>query len=225
MRAPLLLLFAALPALAQSEAISMFSQYDVKPGMEREFELGYARHVQWHAEARDPWAWYVWEAATGPRRGHYVGGMFDHPRAEFESRPKPAEDGADHEHNIDRYLERALPRYLELRPDLGGAPLLLESSPYLVLYEVSVKPSASPRSKPRTNPHVWYEVVNGGNHRTFLLFVPATRMSDAVSIRVADYLAADDGVERITSELFRFRADLSTCVLAATRCVGTVPER
>jgi hypothetical protein len=225
MKALLPLLLVAASAFAQSEPVSQFSLYDVKPGMAREFELGYARHVQWHADARDPWAWYMWEVASGPRYGQYVGGMFDHARTELEQRPRPAEDGADHERNIDPYRASGHPRYLERRSDLGGTMFLLESTPYLVLFEIATKPSATPRSTSRTTPHAWYEAVNGDTHRTFLLFVPASRVTDVVSIRASDYLNLDADIERISSQLFRFRPDMSTCVLAATRCIGTVPAQ
>jgi hypothetical protein len=233
-----------------SRGASQFSLYIPKAGKEREFVEGYAAHIRWHLENRDPWAWYVWQIATGERRGLFVGGSFGHAWNDLDARPKAAEDRADHERTIDVYLQAAHSTYLERRDDFGGGIPLLETTRDLALIELGVRPSAraefeqamrelaATRATRRLR-YAWFEVVNGSRQPAYLLFVPLDRRSALGAARY-EYLggAASDSsdpaaaaaitralaaVESVRSELLTFRPDMSSCALASSGCVGTVP--
>jgi hypothetical protein len=237
---------AARPAHADGDAAS-FTIYRVMPGRAGPFAEGYARHIRWHLDARDPWPWYVWQIASGPLHGHFAGGTFDHPWAEHDRRPRPAEDAADHRRTIDVHRDGGNPRTLTRRRDLGGTLPLLETAPELVVIEVHAAPgrrgdveNAARRLATLAGAEArfaWYEVVVGGAP-AYLLFVPLARASELPNAHLdrlwrapaAQLSAVRAEVDRLTaasaaidSTLLRFRADLSSCVRAASGCVGVVP--
>jgi hypothetical protein len=229
---------AALPAVAQPPGpAAQLSTYHVKPGASAAFLEGYRAHLAWHMKARDRWAWYVWEVVSGERQGMYVGGSFDHDWAELERRPRPAEDGANHDATIGPHLERSVARYLERRADLGGRLASLES-PYLSLIEVRVRPgeraaferavkaeAAAAGRRAGELAHAWFEVVSGDAHPTYIALVAVPRRADlaaAAPHRLG--LLPREGVASVRSELLSLLPDTSTCKQARTRCLGVVPR-
>jgi hypothetical protein len=239
---PALLLVAA-PAHAEPGDAAMFSAYDVAPEKVAAFTEGYRRHVRWHLAARDPWAWYVWQVRTGPRRGQFVGGSFDHAWADLDRRPQPEADAADHRTEIDRHVTRIDARYLVRRRDLGGTLPALETAGELVVIEVRVAPGARASAEAaaralaaaasRDARFGWFEVVVGPAP-TLLLIVPLARDSDLGTASLATAWRARPAAVRaplarleaaavsIESTLLGFRADLSSCLQPATGCVGAV---
>jgi hypothetical protein len=236
-------LLVAAPVHAEPGDAAMFSEYVVPPEKIAAFTEGYRRHVRWHLTARDPWAWYVWQVRTGPRRGHFVGGSFDRAWADLDRRPQPEADAADHRAEIDRHLTRIDARYLVRRRDLGGALPALETAGELVVIELRLAPGAraSAEAAARALAAVasrdarfgWFEVVVGPSP-TLLLVVPLAKESDLGVASLATIWRARPAAIRaplarletaataIETTLLGFRADLSSCLSPATRCVGVV---
>jgi hypothetical protein len=234
----------AAPARAEPGDAAMLSTYLVPPEKAAAFAEGYRKHVRWHLAARDPWAWYVWQVRTGPHRGHFVGGSFDHAWADLDRRPQPEADAADHRVEIDRHTERIESRYLVRRRDLGGTLPALETAGELVVIELRLAPGGRAAAETAARRLAalaaadarfgWFEVVVGPSP-TLLLVVPLARDSDLGAAGLATVWRARAAAVReplarleaatasIESTLLGFRADLSSCLLPATRCVGAVP--
>src|SRR5262245_25267761 len=43
-----------------------------------DFEAGYIRHLEWHRQAKDTWAWYGWSIWSGERQRWFVYATFGH---------------------------------------------------------------------------------------------------------------------------------------------------
>src|SRR5271154_4821366 len=85
----LLLACTAFPAflVAQTEhgpyaRIAMLRPLD---GHILEFEAGYARHLDWHRQARHPWVWYGWGVTFGERNRWFVYATFGHTAASLDN--------------------------------------------------------------------------------------------------------------------------------------------
>src|SRR5580765_6771708 len=45
-----------------------------KEGMQKQFEEGYKRHLEWHRRNKDTWTWYGWQIIAGDRFGYFMDG-------------------------------------------------------------------------------------------------------------------------------------------------------
>ena len=70
------------------------------PGHFVEFEAGYIRHLEWHAQAKDPWTWYGWSTWASDRQRWFVYATFGHSAASLDSAVAPAEDERDNLLNV-----------------------------------------------------------------------------------------------------------------------------
>ena len=57
-----------------------------------DFEAGYIRHLEWHRQARDPWAWYGWSVWAGERQRWFIYATFGHAASSLDSSVAPADD-------------------------------------------------------------------------------------------------------------------------------------
>src|ERR1041384_784302 len=60
-----------------------------------DFEAGYTRHLDWHRQAGDTWAWSGWTIWAGERQRWFVYASFSHPAADLDALVSPAEDERD----------------------------------------------------------------------------------------------------------------------------------
>jgi hypothetical protein len=213
------------------ERMAMVSIYALEPHREGEFTRGYQEHLRWHVEARDPLPWYVWRIASGERQGDFAGATIGHPWAALGSRPRPAEDRADHQRTIDPHVARAWSRFVVLRPDLGGTLPELETATQVLVIEIELAPAARNafekglRSRPAPpRAHGWAEVRSGGALAAYLLFVPVSGPAAMEGLRLETFAEPVlPLLARSRAETWAFRPDLSTCRLAESRCLGVVP--
>jgi len=50
-----------------------------------DFEAGYIRHLAWHQQSRDTWAWYGWTITFGERQRWFVYASFGHTAASLDA--------------------------------------------------------------------------------------------------------------------------------------------
>src|SRR5262249_23556923 len=65
-----------------------------------DFEAGYVRHLDWHRQAKDAWAWYGWTVWAGERQRWFVYATFGHTAAELDHPISPLEDERDSIANV-----------------------------------------------------------------------------------------------------------------------------
>ena len=113
------------PLAAQEEGghVDRIGWFQAKPGMEKQLEEGIAKHMEWHARVKDPWAWEVWQVVAGEKTGWYVGGVFRRKWSDFDSPPvSAAEDSADADTNTRPYIGPVVTEFLEELPAFGRPP-------------------------------------------------------------------------------------------------------
>src|SRR3954451_19152999 len=80
-----------------------------------DFEAGYIRHLEWHRQAKDTWAWYGWTVWAGERQRGVVYAACGHSAAALDSPVSPADDERDNVANVTahgRFVGSALYEYL-----------------------------------------------------------------------------------------------------------------
>ena len=207
-----------------------------KEGRQQQFEEGYRRHLDWHRANKDPWVWYGWQVVGGERLGYFIDGTFGRHWEDFDAAVSPAADAADNAANVAPYGDFLSVAHYALLPDLGRDHFLEEGrpSPFVELRTYRVRPGREAefeealrglRATASARRYACYKLVNGGEHATYLLFLPHDRLSGLGNSTIP--LAVPGGgraqpraakrwqdllgsaVEAGRSELLRYRPDLS----------------
>jgi hypothetical protein len=109
------LLFAQTVAQTERGAYARIAILRPHDGHTVDFEAGYIRHLAWHQQAKDTWAWYGWTIWAGERQRWFVYATFGHSAASLDSPVSPAEDERDNVVNVAphvEYMGNALYEYL-----------------------------------------------------------------------------------------------------------------
>lgn len=177
-------------------------------GLARQFEEGYRRHLDWHRDAGDRWTWYGWTVAAGDRLGWFIDGTFDHTPEELDVPVKPAEDVADNEKNVAPFGRFVSSGFYRLRPELSRVATARLDAPLATFTTVHVRPQnqAAFEKALASRELLVFEQLAGGPQPSYLIIAPADKVSQVVLSRV---LAAGDPYESATSEMVRFRRDLT----------------
>jgi hypothetical protein len=184
-----------------------------------DFEAGYIRHLDFHRQAKDTWAWYGWTVWAGERQRWFVYATFGHSAADLDRPISPAEDERDNVSNVVPHAEfagNALYRYLPALSRGTGEP---QPAPRLELTTVDLVPWAGRRfedvlaaSQPALQGEtLWFRIVAGGPAARYVRLRPRPSLS-AVLEESGDP-ALPDGVdhlmEKMTVEILNLRPAMS----------------
>ena len=236
---------AAAPALRAQQAsdpsrAARTFELRARDGLERQFESGYRRHLDWHVTNGDPWAWYMWQVIDGPRVGTYIDGTFGHEWQAFDAPVNPAGDLADNALNIDAFATRLGIHTWRLRADLSAGEVDLEGAPFVAVSEHRLRPGDEAelvgalrrtRAGGSPRPYLVLELVSGGELPTYVIWTPVRSSVELGSLAPPIVAQAADrtrggtaGGSSVRRELWRFRPDLSICRGAATKCHRVVAD-
>ena len=76
-----------------------------KRGLEKDFEAGYKRHLEWRRAKNDSWRWQGFFFAQGSRAASYLFGTFQHDWTDFDQALAANEDASDFTLNVVPYAE------------------------------------------------------------------------------------------------------------------------
>lgn len=220
---PFFLLFTTSAHAQPAANVARLVVWQPKPGMARDFEEGYKRHLEWHRKNNDPWTWHGWMIASGERDGYFMDGTFSHRWTDLDSPVSPAADGADNDLNTVPYADvRSAATYESV---LGEVTTQLLTSTLLTLYHFDLVPGAHAEFESlisaglRTQPAIRHALLRPANGATgYILLLSADKPSDfaAQSAFVRNLL---QGMRQKTrgnpvladyrTETARYRADLS----------------
>ena len=102
-----------------------------------DLEAGYIRHLEWHRQAKDPFAWYsysVW--ASTERQRWIIYATFGHTAAELSNPVSPAEDERDTNINILPHVQFTGNAIYEYLPSLSrgtGVPTATSRAEYVTV--------------------------------------------------------------------------------------------
>ena len=206
------------PLVAQAtESIARIVVIEPKEGMRRQFEEGYRRHLQWHADSQDPWTWYGWTILTGTRNGLFMDGTFGHRWEDLDAAVDPGGDARDNALNVSPYGTFVYVSHYELLATLSTTQRLEHGKPsaFLGLVYHRVRPGreadfervlktireAQGEAEPAVG-YTWYRRVEGGELPAYLLMLPLENFTDFRSAgfrlaRLIDELFPDDIAETL----------------------------
>src|SRR5215472_10105592 len=219
-------------AVLQAHLISQTAQTDPAPGPYAriaimraidghavDWEAGYIRHLEWHRQAKDPFAWYsysVW--ASTERQQWIVYATFGHSAAELSNPVSPAEDERDNQLNVmphAEFLGNGLYEFLPALSRGNGVPTPTLRAEYTTVeldYGTSEKfeaAVAAERSRLRGET-LWYRMVAGGNAPRYVRLRPRAGLAGILDER-ADQLLPETVsglVSKVTVEILNLRPNM-----------------
>jgi len=191
-----------------------------------DLEAGYIRHLEWHRQAKDPFAWYsysIW--ASTERQRWIIYATFGHTAAELSNPISPTEDERDSLINVlphAQFLGNAVYEFLPASSRGNGLPtptLLVEYTTVEVTRGLgkafeTVLVEEQPSLRGET---LWYRMVVGGDMSRYVRLRPRASLGAILDER-ADQ-ALPDRVNRLVSKL-----TIETLNLRPNMLVNVTPE-
>jgi len=174
-------------------------------GQTVDFEAGYIRHLDWHRQADDTWAWYGWTIWAGERQRWFVYATFGHSAADLDRPVAAAEDERDNVSNVAphaEYMGNELYEYLP-GPSRGtGEP---RPSTRLEFTTVDLVPGAEKEFEAALTANraalqgetLWYRMVAGGRLPRYVRLSPRPSLS---AILDGGERPLPDGVGRLVAK-------------------------
>jgi hypothetical protein len=184
-----------------------------------DFEAAYARHLAWHKQAGETWAWYGWTIWAGERQRWFVYATFGHSAASLDNPVSPAEDERDNISNVTphaQYLGNALYEYL---PGLSRGTSEPQPTARLEFTTVELVSGAekafeaalSARQSTLQGETLWFRMVAGGAAPRYVRLRPRPTLSAILEGRNEQGLP--DAVNRViaksTVEILTLRPTMS----------------
>jgi hypothetical protein len=169
---------SALPAVdAPYARIAILRPHD---GDTVDFEAGYIRHLAWHQQAGDTWAWYGWTITFGERQRSFVYASFGHSAASLDAPVSPADDERDNVLNVvphAQFLGNALYEFLPALSRGAGAPTATARLEFTTVdvavgaeraFEAAVRGAQAALQ----NETLWYRMIAGGGGPRYVRLRP-----------------------------------------------------
>lgn len=184
-----------------------------------DWEAGYVRHLEWHRQANDPFAWYsysVW--ASTERQRWIVYATFGHTAAELSNPVSPAEDERDNQINIlphAQFLGNWIYEFLPALSRGNGVPTPTLRAEYTTVelnygtgkaFEAAI---AAEQSKLHGET-LWYRLVVGGNVPCYVRLRPRASLASILD-EGADQALPDkvnSFVSKMTVETLNLRPNM-----------------
>lgn len=193
------------------------------------FEAGYIRHLEWHRQAADTWAWYGWTIWAGERQRWFVYATFGHSAASLDSPVAPAEDERDNISNVTPhvgFMGNAVYEYLpglSRGPGDTGEP---QPTARLEFTTVDLVPGAAKAfeaalSADQSTLHgetLWYRMVAGGAVPRYLRLRPRPILSAILDGKSEQALP-----DKVNALIAKTTVEILT--LRPTMCYGVSPTR
>ncbi len=196
-------------------------------GQTVEFEAGYMRHLAWHQQARDPWAWYGWSVWAGERNRWFVYATFGHSATSLDSAVAPADDERDNVLNVAPHVEWMGNAVYEYLPGLSRGTGEPTPTPRLELTTVDLVPGSAKAFEAAVSEGqstlqeetLWYRMVVGGAAPRFVRLRPRASLSAVLDGRSEQALpdGANHLIARMTVEILTLRPTMSLGLGAPTR--------
>ncbi|HKD10893.1 MAG TPA: hypothetical protein VKE50_02415 [Thermoanaerobaculia bacterium] len=218
---------AALPALLGGPAgpagergpyarIAFLRPHD---GQTVEFEAGYIRHLDWHRQAQDSFAWYGWSIWAGERQRWFVYATFGHAAGDFDHAVAPAEDERDNVMNVVPHAEFAGNAIYEYLPPLSRGSGEPTPTARLELTVVDLLPTAAKSFEDSlaalrpalAGETLWYRMVAGGPVPRYVRLRPRVGLAAVLERTNESPLpeSAHRSVAKMTVEILTLRPTMS----------------
>jgi hypothetical protein len=189
-----------------------------------DFEAGYIRHLDWHRQAKDSWAWYGWSVWAGERQKWFVYATFGHTAASLDSPVPPAEDERDTISNVSPHVQYMGNALYEFLPELSRGNGEPQPTARLELTTVELLPGAEKafeaelkaRQAALHDETLWYRMVAGGSAPRYVRLRARANVT-ALLDDLADQ-ALPDKATRLAA-----KTTVEILTLRPTLCYGITP--
>lgn len=184
-----------------------------------DFEAGYIRHLEFHRQAKDSWAWYGWTVWAGERQRWFVYATFGHSAASLDNPVPPAEDERDNVANVTphaQFVSNALYEYL---PALSRGTAVPTPTSRVELTTVDLTPASGKAFEAALvatasglqTETLWYRMVAGGPVPRYVRLRPQPSLSAILGAEREQVLADDLGsmIAKATIEILNLRPTMS----------------
>ncbi|SRR2546422_2269461 len=188
-------------------------------GQTVEFEAGYIRHLAWHRQAGDPWAWYGWGVWAGERHRWFIYATFGHSAASLDSAVAPADDERDNVLNVAPHVEYVANAVYEYLPGVSRGTGEPQPTARLELTTVDLVPGAAKAFEAALGAAqsalqgetLWYRMVAGGATPRYVRLRPRLSLSAVLDGRTEQALpdAVSSSLTRTTVEILTLRPAMS----------------
>jgi len=211
------------PADAPYARIAFLRPHD---GDTVDFEAGYIRHLAWHQQARDSWAWYGWTITFGERQRWFVYASFGHTAASLDSPVSPAEDERDNILNVVPHAQFVGNGLYEFLPALsvGGAFPTPTARLELMTVDVAIGGEHAFEAVIRTarsaaeHETLWFRLIAGGGGPRYVRLRPRPTLASLVG----------DGNGRVLPDQIKalvVKSTVEILTLRPTMSLGVAPAR
>jgi hypothetical protein len=190
-----------------------------RDGHTLEFEAGYIRHLAWHQQARDPWAWYGWGVTVSEKNRWFIYATFGHSATALDSAVAPAEDERDNLLNVAPHVEWMGNAFYEYLPALSRGTGTPEPALRVELTTVDVIPGAAgafeaalrARQSTLAGETLWYRMVAGGTVPRYVRLRPRPSLAAVLDAGAESALpdAVSHLIARTTVEILTLRPTMS----------------
>lgn len=154
-----------------------------------DFEAGYIRHLAWHQQAKDTWAWYGWTITFGERQRWFVYASFGHSAASLDAPVAPADDERDNIVNVlphAQFLGNALYEFLPALSRGTGVPTPTTRLEFMTVdvaaggeraFEAAVRGTQAALQSET----LWYRLIAGGGAPRYVRLRPRPTLASIVS--------------------------------------------
>jgi hypothetical protein len=153
-----------------------------------DFESGYIRHLEWHRQAKDSWAWYGWNIWAAERQRWFVYATFGHTAAGLDNPVNPIEDERDTIVNVIPYCQFVENGIYEFLPQLSRGSGEPQPTARVEFTTVTLKPDAekhfedalaTQQSKLQVET-LWYRMIAGGTTPRYVRLRPRQSLSEII---------------------------------------------
>jgi hypothetical protein len=149
------------------------------------FEAGYIRHLEWHRQAKDTWAWYGWTVWAGERQRWFVYATFGHSAAALDSPVDPAGDERDNVVNVTPHASFVGSALFEYLPELSNGTGTPQPTARVELTTVDLVTGAEKAFEAALGAEqsrlqgetLWYRMVAGGAIPRYVRLRPRASLS------------------------------------------------
>lgn len=214
-----------LPARAAAGDVSAVGPYAriavLRPhdGKTVDFESGYVRHLAWHRDAGDTWAWYGWSIwATDSRSRWFVYATFGRSPEELDHPVAPTDDEKDNLLNVSPHVEWIENGLYEFLPEISHGNGIPTAAPRTELTTIHLRPgtekafegalAAAPGPRSET---LWFRMLAGGDAPKYVRLRAKATLSAVLAGAGEQALprAASDLVTRVKVEILALRPTMS----------------
>jgi len=184
-----------------------------------DWEAGYIRHLEWHRQAKDTFAWYSYSFwASTDRQGWIIYATFGHTAAELSNPVSPAEDERDNLINVlphSQFLGNGVYEFLPALSRGNGVPTPTLRAEYTTVElnygtDKAFEATLAAEQSKLQGETLWYRLVVGGSTPRYVCLRPRTSLAGILDERADQSLPdkVNGLIAKMTVETLNLRTNM-----------------